>query len=68
MKNIKECCNLLIYLQINLDKEKIVQIYGSDLGSHLWDKFLYYDRNLLIFINYLDTNNREIFFNSVCNI
>jgi hypothetical protein len=68
MKKIRESYRLLLYVQVHLDKEKLEKIYGVDLGSHLWDKFLYYDRNLLIFINYLDTNNREIFFNSVCNI
>jgi len=64
MKKIRESYRLLLYVQVNLDKEKLEKIYGVDLGSHLWDKFLYYNYNLLMFINYLDDDNQEKFFNS----
>lgn len=52
---------LLLYIQHNLSQEKLIKLYGEQVGSHLWDKFLYYDRNLLMFINYLDKDNRPIF-------
>ena len=65
MDNIEGSYRLLLYIQHNLNKEKLEKIYNSELGSHLWEKFLYYDRNLLIFLNYLDKNNKEIFFNTM---
>lgn len=65
MDNIEESYRLLLYIQHNLNKEKLEQIYKIEMGSHLWGKFLYYDRNLLIFVNYLDKNNKEIFFNAM---
>ena len=65
MDNIEESYRLLLYIQHNLNKEKLEQIYKTEMGSHLWEKFLYYDRNLLIFVNYLDKNNKEIFFNAM---
>ena len=64
MKKIRESYRLLLYVQLHLDKEKLEKIYGLDLGSHLWHKFLYYNYNLLMFINYLDDDNQEKFFNS----
>jgi len=65
MDNIEKSYRLLLYIQHNLNKEKLEQIYKTEMGSHLWEKFLYYDRNLLIFLNYLDKNNKEIFFNAI---
>jgi len=65
MDNIEKSYRLLLYIQHNLNKEKLEQIYNTEMGSHLWEKFLYYDRNLLIFLNYLDKNNKEIFFNAI---
>jgi hypothetical protein len=65
MDNIEKSYRLLLYIQHNLNKEKLEQIYNTEMGSHLWEKFLYYDRNLLIFLNYLDKNNKEIFFNAM---
>jgi hypothetical protein len=65
MDNIEKSYRLLLYIQHNLNKEKLEQIYNTEMGSHLWKKFLYYDRNLLIFLNYLDKNNKEIFFNTM---
>ena len=65
MDNIEKSYRLLLHIQHNLNKEKLKQIYNTEIGSHLWDKFLYYDRNLLLFLNYLDANNKELFFISM---
>ena len=65
MDNIEKSYRLLLYLQHNLNKEKLEKIYDTDMGSHLWDKFLFYDRNILMFLNYLDKNNKVLFFNAV---
>ena len=54
-------CRILLYVQHNLNKDKLIRIYGDDLGGHLWGKFIYHDRNLLTFINYLDSVNRNKF-------
>ena len=67
MDNIEKSYRLLLYIQHTLNKEKLKKIYNfeTELGSHLWEKFLYYDSNLLMFLNYLDKNNKEIFFKAM---
>ena len=65
MDNIEKSYRLLLYIQHNLNKEKLEQIYNNEMGSHLWDKYLYYDRNLLMFLNYLDENNKKLFFDTM---
>lgn len=65
MDNIEKSYRLLLCIQHNLNKEKLKQIYNNEMGSHLWEKFLYYDRNLLMFLNYLDENNKKIFFDTM---
>ena len=65
MDNIEKSYRLLLYIQHNLNKEKLEQIYNNEMGSHLWEKYLYYDRNLLMFLNYLDENNKKLFFDTM---
>ena len=55
----------LYLIQENIDLEKLEKIYDSKMASHLWDKFIYYDRNLLSFINYLDIENKSIFLDAI---
>lgn len=62
IENIQKSYRLLLYVQHNLSLEKLKIIYDTNMAQHLWDKFLYYDRNLLLFINYLDTGNFDLFF------
>ena len=60
-KQMDKMSRRLLFVQHNLNKEKLTRIYGDEMGDHLWDKFLYYDSNLLKFINYLDADNRPKF-------
>ena len=57
----------LVITQENLSIEQLEKIYEPWMASHLWDKFIYYDRNLLTFINYLDSENRKLFFDAMNN-
>ena len=57
----------LFFIQENLCLEQLEQIYDDYMASHLWNKFIYYDRNLLLFINYLDKDNKDKFFNALNN-
>ena len=63
-EEIEKYYKILFYIQQNLSLEKLESIYDSNMALHLWDKFIYYDRNLLHFINYLDKENYNIFFES----
>jgi hypothetical protein len=53
---IKTLDNLL-WLQINLDKDKCIEIFG-DVGAHLYGKFQI-DRNIITFYAKLDKKNRR---------
>lgn len=53
---IKTLDNLL-WLQINLDKDKCIEIFG-ELGSHLYNKFQI-DQNIISFYAKLDKKNRK---------
>ena len=59
-------CKILLYIQNNLCLEHLEEIYSDKKKSlHLWEKFVYYDRNLLTFIEYLDNQNRKLFLDSI---
>ncbi len=53
---IKTLDNLL-WLQINLDKDKCIEIFG-DVGEHLYGKFQI-NRNIITFYAKLDKKNRR---------
>jgi len=60
--DLKKSYRLLLYIQNNINLEILERIFHKNMASHLWNKFVYYDRNLLLFINYLDEENFELFF------
>ena len=47
----------LLWLQINLDEDKCIEIFG-ELGSHLYNKFQL-DQNIISFYAKLDKKNRR---------
>ena len=67
MQNIEESYKILLSIQNNLNLEKLQEMYEHDMAMHLWNKFIYYDRNIISFISYLDKENKRIFFDSVYN-
>ena len=50
-----------LYLQVNFNQELCDDIFGN-ISKHLFSKWLYYDNNLIIFINSLDRDNKKILF------
>lgn len=55
-------CHQLIQLQFILNPQICKQVWRSDLGNHMWEKFIGMDRNLLIWLNSMDTYTRETLF------
>ncbi len=49
-------------LQNKFDIELSQKIFGVNLGTHLYDKWLFYESNLLEFMNRLDFNNKDKLF------
>lgn len=50
-----------LYLQNNFDLEMSIKIFG-DIGEHLFEKWLYCDRNIIDFITCLDSENKQKIF------
>lgn len=67
-ENIDKYYRILLYVQNNMNKEKLEKIYDAEMANHLWEKFLYYDRNVLMFLNYLDVKNKKIFLHAMHTI
>jgi hypothetical protein len=65
---MESCFNKLLtfYNRYNIDMS--VDIFGEDLGKHLYSKWLHYDENVIFFINSLDRGNKNILFNYIENI
>jgi hypothetical protein len=63
----KEILHRLCYVQENLSLEILQKIYDEDMASHLWNKFIYFDSNLLLWISYLDKHNKHIFIENINN-
>jgi hypothetical protein len=51
-----------LYFQTNFDLEMSKKIFGNRIGHHLFDKWLFYERNIIDFINYLDDENKQKIF------
>ena len=46
--------------QYNANPELFQEIFGKNMGQHLWDRFSFEeDRNLLNFFKVLDDDNRD---------
>jgi len=53
---MEEILKLLWKVQYNANPELFAEIFGN-LGFHLWDKYIYDERNLLNFAKGLDSEN-----------
>jgi hypothetical protein len=52
---------ILLSLQSNLDEADMIELFGSRMGAHLFDKLVRLDRNIVYFYSGLDKYNRIIF-------
>jgi hypothetical protein len=52
----------LIQLQFILNPQICEKVWKTDLGNHMWEKFIRVDRNLLIWLNSMDTYTQETLF------
>ena len=50
----------LLSLQCNMCEQRACDIFGSRMGSHLYEKFERLDCNILFWYNSLDTQNRNL--------
>ena len=50
----------LVSLQCNLDRLLARDIFGDQMGSHLFDKFLRLQNNIIHWYNSLDIQNKKI--------
>lgn len=57
----------IIDLQFTMNKQKIIEIFGVENSTHLHNKWLNCNDNLLLFLNKLDTGNRNMFYTYVSN-
>jgi hypothetical protein len=55
----------LISLQCNFSETLSCKIFGEAMGSHLFDKFVKAEDNILYFYNSLDKINRKILINYI---
>ena len=53
--------NNIINTQLNFNEEVSMEIFGAQLGRHLFSKFLRLDRNLLLLCNSMDVNTKSKF-------
>lgn len=61
----KSILSYIIDLQFTMNKEKITDIFGPDRSPHLYDKWVNCNDNLLLFLNKLDSTNRNVFYSYV---
>ena len=55
--------------QVNMNQSMMDDIYGEgDLSNHLFEKWMYCDRNIIEFINRLDIGNKTIFLSWINDI
>ena len=57
----------LLSLQYNFNLEMSTQIFGENIGCHLYDKWLNYDENIISFIHHLDNENKQKIFDFIEN-
>ncbi len=60
-----EATNVLIQLQFRLNPNICNKIWKGGLGIHMWEKFTRLDRNLLVWLNSMDTYTRKTLFRNL---
>jgi len=51
--------DIFTYLQFNISKESLSDIFGTNLGNHLFLKWNFSNENIIIFLNSLDFVNQN---------
>lgn len=57
INDMEEILKTLWNFQSNANEQLFVEIFGFDIGNHLWNKFIKEKRNLLNFSKLLDQEN-----------
>lgn len=52
--------NRLVSVQCNFSETLSCEIFGDRMGSHLFDKFVKAENNILYLFNSMDTSNKSI--------
>lgn len=60
--NLYDAYFILQMIQTNLNLEICNNIFDKNISSHLWEKFLTSDQNIISFISRLDVINRKKLF------
>jgi hypothetical protein len=60
--------NSLLSIQSNIDKREMMLLYGDRIGSHLFEKFVRFDRNIINLYSALDKYNRLILLTQVAKL
>jgi len=50
----------LISMQSNFDETRMIELFGTHMGVHLFEKLIRLDRNIVNFYSTLDKHNRLI--------
>lgn len=58
---VQKIIEKLAWIQFNFNIMISDEIFGEDLGEHLYKKFESYDNNIITFYNSLDNSNKEKF-------
>ena len=67
MHKMEQYYKKFLNLQINFNLELSNQIFGNILGKHLFEKWIFYDRNIIEFIYHLDNENKQKIFDFLEN-
>ena len=63
---VKIVLKKLVQYEYRMNEEKLIEVYGQMMGKHLWDKFsVFSKRNILVWYSGLDTENQELFIESL---
>ena len=58
---VESSFNFFMWIENHLSLSLAIDIYGEDMGQHLWNKFAkVYDREVLVFYGGLDGGNKHI--------
>jgi hypothetical protein len=61
MTDYSKILDSLLSLQSNLDEAGMIELFGPQMGEHLFEKLIRLDRNIVYFYSGLDKYNRIIF-------
>jgi len=59
MSDLLKYFDSYLYIQCNFSYYKCLDIFGKEMGEHLWPKWLQCEGNLIYFMQRLDKVNQE---------